>query len=308
MKIEELSIFGLYSQKENKVTAALLQVLGFGGSSLLHWILSEIGGNLVFNTIESIESQPAQEGTGSIPDGKIICDNFTLFIESKLGCGISEHQLKCHGKLLKDKQNYLVYVTNNPNRPKELPVDVLWMNWEAVVARFEAYQTADKVLEFLISQFCKLVRSQFKESNYYKQKGVLRVSDDVKVRSMTDAYNIFDAEIVNHGFLVAGAANIPYEKGFEVWCSRKGSTQWDNQLSPDGNTFYEGIKKGTDASEHVEKCKAKGFKRIAFYRDEDRFHDSAYHFIGVYELDEKLSLSKKKCVWNRKKTEWYLKK
>ena len=156
MKIEELSIFGLYSQKENKVTAALLQVLGFGGSSLLHWILSEIGGNLVFNTIESIESQPAQEGTGSIPDGKIICDNFTLFIESKLGCGISEHQLKCHGKLLKDKQNYLVYVTNNPDRPKELPVDVLWTNWEAVVARFEAYQTADKVLEFLISQFCKL--------------------------------------------------------------------------------------------------------------------------------------------------------
>ena len=64
MNIEDLSIFGLYSQKENKVTAALLQVLEFGGSSLLHWILSEIGGNLVFNTIESIESQPAQEGNG----------------------------------------------------------------------------------------------------------------------------------------------------------------------------------------------------------------------------------------------------
>lgn len=31
MNIEDLSIFGLYSQKENKVTAALLQVLGFGG-------------------------------------------------------------------------------------------------------------------------------------------------------------------------------------------------------------------------------------------------------------------------------------
>ena len=52
MKIEELSVFGLYSQKENKVTAALLQVLGFGGSSLLNWILSEIGGNLVFNTVK----------------------------------------------------------------------------------------------------------------------------------------------------------------------------------------------------------------------------------------------------------------
>lgn len=35
MNIEDLSIFGLYSQKENKVTAAFLQVIGYGGASLL---------------------------------------------------------------------------------------------------------------------------------------------------------------------------------------------------------------------------------------------------------------------------------
>ena len=35
INIEDLSIFGLYSRKENKVTAALLQVLEFGGASLL---------------------------------------------------------------------------------------------------------------------------------------------------------------------------------------------------------------------------------------------------------------------------------
>lgn len=40
MNIEDLSIFGLYSQKENKVTAALLQVLGFGGASLLRSFIS----------------------------------------------------------------------------------------------------------------------------------------------------------------------------------------------------------------------------------------------------------------------------
>jgi len=45
MNIEDLSIFGLYSQKENKVTAALLQVLEFGGASLLCSILNELGGN-----------------------------------------------------------------------------------------------------------------------------------------------------------------------------------------------------------------------------------------------------------------------
>ena len=31
MDIEELSVFGLYSQKENKVTAALLQLINSGG-------------------------------------------------------------------------------------------------------------------------------------------------------------------------------------------------------------------------------------------------------------------------------------
>ena len=308
MNIEDLSIFGLYSQKENKVTAALLQVLEFGGASLLCSILNELGGNLVCYAIECIESQPAQEGTGSIPDGKIVCDNFTLFIESKLGCGISGNQLKGHVKLLRDKQNHLVYITNNPVRPEVLPKEVLWTNWDAIVCCMENYQTSNEILKFLISQFEKLIHSLFKEANYYKKKGMLRVSDDVRVHSMTDAYNIVDADIVNHGFLVAGAADIPNEKGYEVWCSRKGSSEWDNQLSPDGKTYYEGVKKGNDALKHVEKCRAKGFKRIAFYRDEERFHDSAYHFIGVYELDEDQSLLKKKCVWNRKETEWNLKK
>lgn len=32
MDIEELSVFGLYSQKENKVTAALLQNINRGGN------------------------------------------------------------------------------------------------------------------------------------------------------------------------------------------------------------------------------------------------------------------------------------
>jgi hypothetical protein len=40
MKIEELSIFGLYSQKENKVTAALLLVWKLGWATLLRSFIS----------------------------------------------------------------------------------------------------------------------------------------------------------------------------------------------------------------------------------------------------------------------------
>ena len=42
MDIEELSVFGLYSQKENRVTAALLQIINRGGVNLLRWILREL--------------------------------------------------------------------------------------------------------------------------------------------------------------------------------------------------------------------------------------------------------------------------
>ena len=42
MDIEELSVFGLYSQKENNVTAALLQIINRGGVNLLRWILREL--------------------------------------------------------------------------------------------------------------------------------------------------------------------------------------------------------------------------------------------------------------------------
>lgn len=39
MDVKLLSVFGLYSQKENKVTAALLQVLECGGVDFLRYVL-----------------------------------------------------------------------------------------------------------------------------------------------------------------------------------------------------------------------------------------------------------------------------
>lgn len=42
MDVKLLSVFGLYSQKENKVTAALLQVFECGGASLLRYVLGKL--------------------------------------------------------------------------------------------------------------------------------------------------------------------------------------------------------------------------------------------------------------------------
>ena len=42
MDIEDLSVLGLYSQKENKVPATLLQIINRGGVILLRSILSDL--------------------------------------------------------------------------------------------------------------------------------------------------------------------------------------------------------------------------------------------------------------------------
>ena len=304
MDITELSIFGLYSQKENKVTTALLQVLECGGATLLRYVLNKLGSNLNPTSIDRIECQASREGTGSVPDGKIVCNDFTLFLESKLDCSIPVTQKNRHVKLLKNQNNYLIYITNHPNRPKdELPGEVLWTNWDTIASWFAEYETSDVILSYLIEQFKKLIDSLFKEVKYYKNKGILRTSDDVKVHSMTDAYNIFDAKAADRGFLKAGTASIPNLPGYEVWCSKKGSNKWDNNLYRDFATYEEGIKKTKDASEHVEKCIAENKKRVAFYQGKDKFHDDAYHFIGVYELNKNKSRQMKKCVWEKKTDE-----
>lgn len=271
---------------------------------MLRYVLSKLGSELYPTSIERIECQASKEGTDSVPDGKIVCNDFTLFLESKLDCSIPVTQKNRHVKLLDKPNNYLIYITNHPNRPEdELPDEVLWTNLDTIALWFMEYETSDVILRYLIEQFKKLIDSLFKEVKYYKNKGVLRFADDVKVHSMADAYNIFDAKAADRGFLKAGTASIPNLPGYEVWCSKKGSNKWDNNLFKDFSIYIEGIKKTKDASEHVEKCIAENKKRVAFYQGKDKFQDDAYHFIGVYELNKNKSRQMKKCVWEKKADE-----
>ena len=321
MNIDEISVFGTYSQKENKATTAMLQVWKMGGEELLCFLFGKLGVTNNFGNIVDIESQCAKEYTviniegkrrkpRSVPDGKVVFDKGTLYVESKLDCYIREDQLKNHCALLKEGNNLLLYVTSHSRRPAEdeLPTEVLWTNWDTMVKWLLEFETEDKVLQYLAEQFHKLVRSIFKDENYYKSMDVLRVSDDIKVRTMTSAYNIFEAKARDLGFLKEGTAYVPGEEYLQVWCSKKGSDKWANDVSADRKVYIEGIKKNVDASEHVNKCIATKCKRIAFYSDKDMFGDNAYHFIGVFKLNEDKSLKKKCCIWERESEEYKLKK
>ena len=80
--IDSISIFGEYTQKENRLTAALLHILNVGNEPLIRHIVEKLNRELPSNEI-LITTQ--QKEDFSIPDGTLECSfKFKIFIESKI--------------------------------------------------------------------------------------------------------------------------------------------------------------------------------------------------------------------------------
>ena len=74
IKIENQAVFGCYSQKENKVTLALLKILEQSqGDALLRNLVEIADGEDLPNDKIELESQVSDTQEHSIPDGKISC-------------------------------------------------------------------------------------------------------------------------------------------------------------------------------------------------------------------------------------------
>ncbi len=152
--ITDISVFGEYKYAEDRVTAALLKIFQVGGTQLIRAIFSGI---LDLPSPEpTIISQYSVEN--SRPDGKISCNcNYEIIIESKIvPKAIRKEQLEAHYNYSSSVSSFLVYITPDTSRPKDLPQGVLWISWDDVRSRlleFASSQTSDSVLLFLISEF-----------------------------------------------------------------------------------------------------------------------------------------------------------
>lgn len=188
MNIKEQSIFGLYSQKENKVTTALLQILEMGGVKLLQWVLSKLGTDIVSNRIERIEFQADGTNSDDSFHSRIILNGVTLFIESNWSGKISSNLLKRNIELLKNKRDYLLYISNDSQcSVGDLSEKVLWTNWADWHRWLHEYPTNDAVLQYLIGQFSKLL-----DFHFLKQKqGKLNVS---MIRHDNNLYYLTDID------------------------------------------------------------------------------------------------------------------
>ena len=172
--IKEQSIFSKYDTKENRVTAALLQILSRGGENLINFLLDEQSESLPSNDILVItQDASAKKESASVPDGRISSGfSFDIIIESKiakLNCSVGQHdmtQLISHRaelqKSLKEKK-ILLYVTTDTTKPACFNPGELWYNWTTIYKLIDEYvvEENDEILEFLIEQF-KLLLEELK--------------------------------------------------------------------------------------------------------------------------------------------------
>ena len=159
--ISDHSIFGEYKKTEDRVTAALLQVINEGGQMVVERLFGDMF-DIPSNTINAI---PQSYQGNSNPDGELSCDcKYNIFVESKIvPNAIKEEQLKHHLELTNPAESrFLVYITPDTLKPQILQsLNVDWMCWNDVVERLLgiiADGLAWDLLKYLIKQFELLVK------------------------------------------------------------------------------------------------------------------------------------------------------
>ncbi|MCQ2229377.1 MAG: hypothetical protein MJZ13_06485 [Bacteroidales bacterium] len=143
------------------------------------------------------------------------------------------------------------------------------------------------------------------------------------VKTIDDAFAIFEAKAKHKGFLRVGGADIPNRKGWIVWCPNSDNGKWHNVMSEDGSVIleYPKAERGTKSSDgdmpqvdhqaaidHLKDHKTKQQTRVTFFKEKDALGFNFYRFVGVFKLDEKKSDAAGHCIWTKISDRYDLKK
>ena len=182
--ISSQAIFGEYKNAEDKVTAALLQVLHYGGQDIICSIFDGI--DLPSN---EIYVAPQVKEDESRPDGLISCDcRYKIYIESKI---VPNALNNPHGKTQIEKNKalfspndaiWVVYVTPDKMIPNELNgvSEIIWTNWQTIVEKLKDYETSDNLVKFLIEQFCLFVDHIVFRNSGMVSNSVITYSEEIE--------------------------------------------------------------------------------------------------------------------------------
>lgn len=130
-RIASSSIFGEYSDKENRVTAAFLHILDLGGEPLLRYVLGVANESLPDNEIKIGTQHVCSSSKGkSVFDGIISCDfKFDYIVESKVDKNpLTTAQVNKYHQAYQGNHK-LFALTSDDVIPKSLQIGDIWLNW-----------------------------------------------------------------------------------------------------------------------------------------------------------------------------------
>lgn len=159
--IENHSVFGSYSTEENRVTAALLQILKLGGTDFIREVFSKIK-DIDFPSNEIIIQTQKRENA-NVYDGLLECNfSFKLLVESKIRGGINEKQLQGLIVNANKPQNFILYLTPDSGIPSGLEdkaPNLYWANWKSINEILKESNPETEPINFLISEFEKYLKA-----------------------------------------------------------------------------------------------------------------------------------------------------
>lgn len=139
--------------------------------------------------------------------------------------------------------------------------------------------------------------------SYWKEKGIVNVSDNINLRTIDDIGLLFNVEIKNRGFLKAGAVKYTKDGFSEVWwpSSEIKKSNWENKFENDFEKITEKNLTENKGNSHVQhyinnnpEC-----KRIVFFKYKDELGFNFYKFVGCFKLNSEKSTDENQLVWER---------
>ncbi|RRJ90751.1 hypothetical protein [Flavobacterium macacae] len=157
-KIESHSVFGHYSQTENRVTAALLQILKMGGTEFIGKVISELD-DIEFPSSE-INIVTQEKENKNVYDGLLECNfSFRVLVESKIKQEtINVRQLEGLIDNAKNPNDYILFISPENKKPEILNSysnKIYWANWKGILGILKDLNPKSEPLNFLILEFEK---------------------------------------------------------------------------------------------------------------------------------------------------------
>lgn len=156
-KIESHSIFGNYSQTENRVTSAFLQILKIGGTDFIGKVISQLD-DIEFPSSE-INVVTQEKENKNVYDGLLECNfSFRVLVESKIKSEkINKVQLDGLLKNINHPSDYIIYITTDNKKPEIFKdIDkVYWSNWKNILEILQELNPKTEPINFLINEFEK---------------------------------------------------------------------------------------------------------------------------------------------------------